>query len=129
MKQKDREMIEKIMDSGNIAYAYMYPRGGGVRQEYLISATPENIANFLGSHMFGVDKMIITDIADRLILNTCGCFIDCCPDQTLCRQIVPILAPIQQGEEPGEVLGVTREAADQYFREEDERVTMAEMMI
>lgn len=70
MEQKDREMIEKIMDSGSIAYAYVYPRGGSVRQEYLISATPENIANFLGSHMFGVDKMIITDIADRLILDT-----------------------------------------------------------
>ena len=129
MEQKDREMIEKILDSGSIAYAYIYPRGGSARQEFMISATPENIANFLGSHFYDSEKMIITDIADRLILDTFGGFINSCPDQRLCREIVPILAPIQQGDEPGEIIGVCREVADQYFFEEDQKVTMAEMMM
>lgn len=129
MNEKDREMMKKILDSESMAYAYLYPSDGSVRQEFLISATPENIANFLGSHFYDSEKMIITDIADRLILDTFGGFINSCPDQALCRKIVPILAPIQQGEEPGEIIGVSREVADQYFFEEDQKATMAEMMM
>lgn len=115
MNEKDREMMKKILDSESMAYAYLYPSDGSVRQEFLISATLENIANFLGSHFYDAEKMVITDIADRLILDTFGGFINSCPDQRLCREIVAILAPIQQGEESGYVLGVSREVADQYF--------------
>lgn len=78
--------------------------------------------------MHGVKKIIITDLCDRLILNTCGCFIDSCPDQKFCMEILLFLTPIQMGEkEAGEVLGMSRAEADQYFAAEDEAVTMAEL--
>lgn len=60
--------------------------------------TPEHIANFLGAHQFDAEKIILTDMPDRLILNTIGGFIDQCPDQDLCRQIISLLAPIQMAE-------------------------------
>ena len=51
-----------------------------------------------------------------------------CPNQNLCREILKSLAPIQMGEaEPGEILAVDRDTADEYFMEEDQAVTMAEI--
>lgn len=127
MKKEDIDMIQKILDSDNMGYAYHYPNDGGERQETMIALTPENIANYLGSHLYDAEKMVITDVADRLVLDTYGCFINQCPDQQLCRQIIPFLAPIQMGEkEPGEVLQVSRNVADEYFAAEDQAVTVAE---
>ena len=124
---KMKSMMEKIQDSGRVGYAYFYPSDGGQRQEFYISTTPENLANFLGSHYLDAEKMIITDIVDRLILNTIGGFINNCPNQRLCREIIPYLAPIQMGsKEAGEILMVTRDEADAYFHAEDQEVTMAE---
>lgn len=124
---KVKNMMEKIQDSGRVGYAYFYPNDGGERQEFYISTTPENLANFLGSHYLDAKKMIITDIVDRMILNTVGGFIDNCPDQRHCREIIPYLAPIQMGsKEAGEILIVTRDEADAYFHAEDQAVTMAE---
>lgn len=128
MNQKTVDMMEKIFDSERVGYAYFYPNDGGERKEEFISTTAENIANYIGSHMHGVKKIIITDLCDRLILNTCGCFIDSCPDQKFCMEILLFLTPIQMGEkEAGEVLGMSRAEADQYFAAEDEAVTMAEL--
>lgn len=129
MKQKDREMMEKIVDSESMIYAYFYPSDGSACQQFLISGTPENIANFLGSHFYDASKMVITDVADRLILDTFGGFINSCPDKNLLNDIKEFLIPIQMGEEPGEVLAVSREIAEQYFFEEDKKATMAEMMM
>ena len=127
MDEKTRDMMEKILESDRIGYAYFYPLAGGDRQEFFISTTAENIANFLGGHMFDADKVIITDVLDRLILDTCGGFLNNCPNQDLCKEIISFLAPIQQGKLPvGGVLAVTREQSDAYFAEEDEMVTMAE---
>lgn len=127
MEEKEQNMMDKIFDSERIGYAYLYPSDGGERQEYFISTTPQNLAYFIGSHMYDADKMTITDICDRLILDTCGGYIDNCPDQKLCREIIPHLAPIQMGEtEAGEILMVTRTEADAYFAAEEEAVTMAE---
>ena len=124
---KMKSMMEKIQDSGRVGYAYFYPSDGGQRQEFYISTTPENLANSLGSHYLDAEKMIITDIVDRLILNTIGGFINNCPNQRLCREIIPYLAPIQMGsKEAGEILMVTRDEADAYFHAEDQAVTMAE---
>ena len=61
--------------------------------------SPENIASFLGSHQFGCLKMVLTDLFDRLILDTIYGFIDHCPDRDLLQQILPHLIPIQQSEE------------------------------
>lgn len=127
MAEKEKSMVEKILDTERAGYAYFYPSDGGNRQEFFISTTPENMANFLGSHLYDAEKMIITDMVDRLILDICGGFINTCPDQKLCAEIIPYLAPIQMGEkETGEILMVTREESDMYFAAEDQAVTMAE---
>lgn len=96
--EKEKSMVEKILDTERAGYAYFYPSDGGNRQEFFISTTPENMANFLGSHFYDAEKMIITDMVDRLILDTYGGFINTCPDQKLCAEIIPYLAPIQMGE-------------------------------
>ena len=80
MAEKEQNMMDKIFDSERIGYAYLYPSDGGDRQEYFISTTPQNLAQFIGSHMYDAKRMTITDICDRLILDTCGGFIDNCPD-------------------------------------------------
>ncbi len=130
MKQKEKQMVERIMDTEKIGYAYLYPADGGQRKEFLISTTPENIANFVGSHFVDAQQMIITDMMDRLILDTIGGFLNQCPNQELCRKILQSLAPIQMGErESGEILAVDRNISDEYFMEEDRSATMAELSV
>ena len=127
MDRKTIEMMGKIMDTERMGYAYVYPSDGKARKEYLIATTPENMANFVGSHFLDAQKMVITDFVDRLILDTCGGFIDTCPDQKLCMEINSHLAPIQMGEkEAGEILQLDREQADAYFAAEDRAAAMAE---
>jgi hypothetical protein len=78
--------------------------------------------------MAEAEKIVITDMCDRLILDTCGYFINSCPNQEFCKEIHPFLIPIQMGEkDAGEVLSVSRDVSEQYFREEDEAATMAEI--
>lgn len=127
MDQKTIDMVNRIMDTERMGYAYVYPSDGKPREEYLVSTTPENLANFIGSHFHDVQKIVVTDFLDRLILDTCGGFINNCPDQGMCREIIEHLAPIQMGEkEAGEVLLLDREQADAYWAAEDAAVTMAE---
>lgn len=127
MDRKTIEMMGKIMDTERMGYAYVYPSDGKARKEYLIAITPENMANFVGSHFLDAQKMVITDFVDRLILDTCGGFIDTCPDQKLCMEINSHLAPIQMGEkEAGEILQLDRDQADAYFAVEDRAAAMAE---
>ena len=126
MKKEDTEMMLRIFETERAGYAYLYPSDGGERKEDYISTTAENIANYIGSHMFEAEKIVITDMCDRLILDTCGYFINSCPNQEFCKEIHPFLIPIQMGEkDAGEVLSVSRDVAEQYFREEDEAATMA----
>lgn len=128
MTEADKKMISDIFDSESMGYAYVYPMGGNIRQEYLISLSPENIANFIGNQGFDAEKIIITDVADRLVVNTSMVFLDTCPDQELCQEIIGYLVPIQLGEtEAGSVLAVGRDMANEYFAEEDRFVAMAEM--
>ena len=127
MKPEDKKMVERIMGTGTMGYAYEYPYGGGARKEYMLALTPENLANFIGARGCEAEKIIITDIADRLVVNTMFGMLDVCPDQKLCRRIVQHLLPIQMGEkEAGKVLAVNRNVSNQYFAMEDEAVTMAE---
>ena len=49
MTSDSRKMIQDIMDSESMGYAYVYPLDGDPRKEYLISLSPENIANFIGN--------------------------------------------------------------------------------
>lgn len=89
MKQEDIEKVEKVeqaIDGFNVGYAYLYPNDDSARQEYVFDMTPENIANFLGSHQFDAEKIVLTDMLDRLILDTTGGFINNCPNQELCKK-------------------------------------------
>lgn len=70
MKKEDMEQVGKVLDTERVGYAFLYPCDGGARKEYMISTTPENLANFLGSHFMDAEKMIVTDMCDRLILDT-----------------------------------------------------------
>lgn len=130
MNDKERKEVETMLENsdGNIGYAYLYPRDGSARQEFVFEMTPGNIANFIGSHSYDAEKIILTDILDRLILETAGGFIDRCPDQNLCSQILSILTPIRLGERSvQEFPMVTMEAYDEYGQWEDETATAAEL--
>lgn len=129
MNMEDIKAVEELYEhtDGFLGYAYLYPRDGSPRQEYVFEMTPEHLANFIGAHPFDTEKMVFTDMLDRLILDTSGGFIMNCPNQQLCQQIIPILAPIQMGEaEAKEIPMVTREQFEAYSSYEDEMVTRAE---
>ena len=66
MKKEDTEMMLRIFETERAGYAYLYPSDGGERKEDYISITAENIANYIGSHMFEAEKIVITDMCDRL---------------------------------------------------------------
>ena len=122
-----RKLLRIIRSARKQRYAYEYPYGGGARKEYMLALPPENLANFIGARGYDAKKIVITDVLDRLIVNTCMGMLDVCPDQKLCGRIIEYLAPIQLGEkEAGEILAVERNVADEYFAMEDEAVTMAE---
>lgn len=118
MNKKEKRIIEEeILGKDYIGYAYVYLYSGD-SQEYVFDLTPENIANFLGVHQYDAAKIILTDMLDRLILSTIGGFIDQCPDQDLCRRILPLLVPIQMGEaDAQEIPMVTMEALEEYGEE------------
>lgn len=91
--------VESILKAGNLGYAKLYPNNNCAPEVYIFSMSLENIACFLCSHQFGCFKMVLTDLFDRLILDTIYGFIDRCPDRNLLQQILPHLIPIQQSEE------------------------------
>lgn len=128
MKQEDIKKVEQAIDGFYVGYAYFYPNDGGARQEYVFDMTPENIANFLGSHQFDAEKIVLTDMLDRRILDTTGGFINNCLNQELCKNIISLLAPIQIGEkETTEFPMVTRELYEQYTDMEEQAVMEAEI--
>ena len=76
MRAEEKNMVERIMDTETMGYAYEYPYGGGARKEYMLALTPENLANFIGARGYDAKKIVITDVLDRLIVNTCmGMFV------------------------------------------------------
>ena len=70
ISKEEMEAVERVTNGYQVGYAYLYPNEGIDRQEYVFDMTPENIANFIGSHMFDAQKIILTDMVDRLILDT-----------------------------------------------------------
>lgn len=128
MTEKEKEAVEQAMEGFHVGYAYLYPMEGIERQEYVFDMVPENIANFIGSHLYDAQKIVLTDMMDRLILDTAGGFIENCPNQELCRKVVTSLAPLQMGDnEPEEFPIVTRELYDRYCQMEEEAVMQAEI--
>lgn len=120
--EKLNELLSKDVVTG---YVYGYD---GSRKEYYFENSPSNIANFIMLHKENTDKMILTDLADRLILNTFGEFINQCPDQKLLQEILKDLIPMQMGErEPNEILVADEDEYIALLAEEDRKVTEAEL--
>lgn len=88
----------------------------------MFQMTAENIANFIGKHEFDGDKIIMTDMCDCFICESVfGRFLMNCPNQDLCREIIPHLAPIQMGEAEAKDFPVaTREEMEELWHAEEE---------
>ncbi len=126
MDQKTVDMMEKIMDTERMGYAYVYPSGGGAREEYLIATTPENMAGFIAGH-HDAQRVTVTDIADRPLLDVSGGTISGSPGPGVRTKVITCLAQIQAGEKKaGEILQLDRREADAYFAAEDRAAAMAE---
>ena len=124
-----RDELYELMEDGNLGYACVFKREDqGMHTDYMFKMTAENIANFIGKNAFTADKIIMTDMCDRLICESVfGGFLMNCPDQDLCREIIPHLAPIQLGEAvPKEFPVAAREDMEQLWAEEEESVMLAE---
>lgn len=88
----------------------------GQRQEYYFENSPSNIASFIMLKKEHADKMILTDMLDKLVLDTFGEFINRCSDQKLLQEITKELVPMQLGEkEPVSILMVSFEEAQAYW--------------
>lgn len=110
-----------------MGYAYVYPREAGNREEYMVALTAENLANLIGRKGIDARQIIVTDVMDRLVVNTRLGMLDTCPDKRLCGKIIRYLAPIRMGEkEAGEILAVSRDAAEKYFQEEEQEAMIVE---
>ena len=124
-----KEELYELMEDGNLGYACVFKREDqGMHTDYMFKMTAENIANFIGKNAYTADKIIMTDMCDNLICESVfGGFLMNCPDQSLCREIIPHLAPIQMGEaEPKDIAVATREEMEQLWAEEEEAVMQAE---
>lgn len=96
------------------------------REEYLVATPPENLADFISSHR-DAHRIIVTDIADRPLLDISGGFINGSPEPGVRTKIITRLAQIQTGEmAAGEILQLDRKQADAYFAAEDRAAAMAE---
>ena len=116
LTSKDIQDMELILRAGFVGYAYLYPHGAEIPQVYVLSMTPENIANFIGQHGMNYSEMTLTDRMDMTILTTCGGFIDKCPDRELLPNVLQYLIPIQMGEvKPKKVATVTMDTYDLYY--------------
>jgi hypothetical protein len=123
------EELYELMEDGNLRYAFVYKKGAqGMHTDFMFKMAAENIANFIGKNAYTADKIIMTDLCDGLICESIyGGFIMNCPDQNLCREIIPHLVPIQQGNaEPKDFQVATREEMEALWDAEEEAVVWAE---
>ena len=128
MNKELKEKVDKIKEGKNVGYVYLTPADGGMRQRYMLSVTPKNIANFIGKHFFDARQMVFTDIFDQLIVDTFGGFLNRCPNQNLCTEIQKYLIPIQTGEAEAEDFPLlTEEEMDEYERLLEEEAPGMEM--
>lgn len=111
--------IEKLLNSDRLMYGYVYEKGKN--SKYLVEDSPENVANFLGSHL-SAERILLTDILDRFVLDTFGGFINRCSDQTLLSEIKKTLTPIQTGEtEAKPALCATADEVEMYYENQKEK--------
>lgn len=120
-KESLNELLEKDLAVG---YVYGYD---GERQVFYFEKSPSNIANFIMLHREHAEKMILTDLADRLILNTFGEFINHCPDQEYLQEVLKELVPMQMGEkEPANILSANEDEFQELLNEEERQAMEAE---
>jgi len=118
-----KEQMGKLMDEEDLGYACVYfKEDNGMHTDFVFPMTAKNIANFIGKYAFEANKIIMTDLCDSFICESVyGGFLMNCPEQELCREIIPYLSAIQQGEEePEEFPVATREEVDAFYDEEEE---------
>jgi len=112
-KEALAELLKKELIIG---YVYGFD---GERQEFYFENSPSSIASFIMLKKENVDKLILTDTLDRLILDTYGEFINRCPDQKLLQEITKHLIPMQLGDkEPVEISIATAKEAQAFWNQE-----------
>lgn len=100
----------------------------GTRQTIYFEKSSANIANIIMLHQENTDHIIITDLADRFILDTFGEFINRCPDQTFLQEVLKELVPMQTGEKyPIEIEEASEKEYHKLLFEEDQRITEMEI--
>lgn len=128
MREEDIRLVERVLDADSAGYACIYPGDGGESREYMLATTPENIALLLDSHMGMADRIVITDMLDRVVLEAAGATIKGCSRLKLQADIMDQMIAIQTGAgKAGEALMVDKELAQVYFDEEDKRMCMGEV--
>jgi len=118
-----KEQMGKLMDEEDLGYACVYfKEDNGMHTDFVFPMTAKNIANFIGKYAFEANKIIMTDLCDSFICESVyGGFLMNCPEQELCREIIPYLSAIQQGEEePEEFPVATSEEMDAFYEDEEE---------
>lgn len=124
MDDETVKTIEKIMETGAPGFAYVYPLDGGPREEYYVSTDPKKLANFIGSKIGNVEKIVITDMADQEIFQTKTYFVYEYSNETFGKALAEYLKSVPLGvQTTEEMLAVDKKIADQYFFEEDQKVT------
>ncbi|MCI8592871.1 MAG: hypothetical protein HFI88_11120 [Lachnospiraceae bacterium] len=127
MKSENEQMIQQIMDTDTMGYACVHDSGSSKREEYLVALTAENLANLIGGKSGKARQITVTDVLDRLVADSRMGTLGSCPDQRLCGEINQFRALIQRGEKgAGEILAVSRDAADEYFAAEGNAGILAE---
>lgn len=115
-KEALAELLKKELILG-----YVYGLDGG-RQEYYFEKSPSNIASFIMLKKENADKIVLTDSIDRLVLDTCGEFINRCPDQKYLQEIKKELVPMQLGDKkPIEIPIAAAEDAHAFWNQENQQ--------
>lgn len=55
MRAEEKNMVERIMNTETMGYAYEYPYGGEPERIY-VGTDPENLANFIGARGYDAKK-------------------------------------------------------------------------
>jgi len=122
----NKESINELLEK-DLVIGYVNGYDGGCQVSYF-EKSPANIASFIMLNKEHADHMILTDLADRLILNTFGEFINRCPNQEFLQEVLKELVPMQMGEkEPVELVMASEDEFQKLLYEEDQRVTEAEL--
>lgn len=116
----EKEALAELLKK-DLVVGYVYGLDGE-RQEYYFEKSPSSIASFIMLKKEHADKMILTDMLDRLVLDTYGEFINRCPDQKLLQEITKELVPMQFGEkEPVSIPIASVEEAQAFWSQESQQ--------